>query len=103
MFGAFGDGDMPVYKLEPVEGTEGNSDWWASSLPPTPVWVRAGNPNHARQRMHLATYATTFVPGSVVSAPWVNAALVTCTEDQSREVPADRALLANGKISLKLP
>jgi hypothetical protein len=102
MSGAFGDGDMPVYKLEPIEGTEEHTDWWASSVPPTPVWLRAGNANHARQRMHLATYATAFVPGGVLSGPWVDATLVRCTEDQSRDVPPDKALLANGQISLKL-
>ncbi len=94
---------MPVYKLEPVEGTEEHSDWWASSVPPTPVWLRASNANHARQRMHLATYATTWVPSEVLNAPWTNAELVRCTEDKSRDVPPDKALLANGKISIKLP
>jgi hypothetical protein len=52
--------------------------------------------------MHLATYATTFAPGCIHSAPWVNASLVTCTEVQIGDVPRDKALLANGKISLKL-
>jgi hypothetical protein len=94
---------MPVYKLEPIEGTEGHTDWWASCLPPTPVWLRAGNADHARQRMHLATYSNVWVPGEVLNAPWVNAALVRCTEDSSRDVPPDKALLANGKISLNLP
>ena len=28
------EADMPVYKLEPIEGTQGHSDWWASSVPP---------------------------------------------------------------------
>lgn len=93
---------MPVYKLEPLNGTEEHTDSWASCLPPTPVWLRAGNANHARQRMDLAIYATALVPGWLVNAPWVNATLVRCTEDQSRAVPPDRALLANGQISLKL-
>ena len=92
---------MPIYKLEPIEGTEGHRDWWASSLPPTPVWVRAVNSDHARQRMHLATIAV--VPGKKrFCAPWINAALVRCSEDRSREVPANVAIFANGKITIKL-
>ncbi len=93
---------MPVYKLEPIEGTEGHSDWRAASLPPTPVWLQAGNSNHARQRIHLATYADAVFPGKAVSAPWISATLVRCTEDPSREVPPDKAVLANGKITFKL-
>ena len=93
---------MPIYKLEPIEGTEGHKDWWASSLPPTSVWLRAGNSSHARQRIHLATYSATSVQGEVTNAPWVNADLVRCTEDASLDVPSNMALLANGKITLKL-
>ncbi len=94
---------MPVYKLEPIEGTEGNGDWVASSLPPTPVWVRAGNSDHARQRMHIATHATPLTLGDkMLCAPWINTALVRCTEDASWDVPANVALLANGKITIKL-
>jgi hypothetical protein len=55
-----GRSNMPVYKLEPIEGTEGHSDWRASSLPPTPVWLQAGNSNHARQRIHFANVKITF-------------------------------------------
>jgi hypothetical protein len=92
---------MPIYKLEPIEGAEGHKDWWASTLPPTSVWLRAVNSDHARQRMHLAT--TTFPPGKKgVRAPWMNAALVRCVEDRSRDVPANVAMFANGKITIKL-
>jgi hypothetical protein len=93
---------MPVFRLEPIESRVRDGDWSASSLSPTPVLLRAGNANHARQRIHLATYSTTLVFGEVVKAPWVNPALVRCSEDESRDVPPDRALLANGQISLKL-
>jgi hypothetical protein len=51
--------------------------------------------------MHLAT--TTFPPGKKgVRAPWMNAALVRCVEDRSRDVPANVAMFANGKITIKL-
>jgi len=96
-----GVGGVPIYKLEPIEGTERHADWWASTLAPTLVWVRAANPDHARHRMHLAT--TTFPPDQKnVCAPWTNVALIKCIEDQSREVPANVALFANGKITIKL-
>ena len=94
---------MPIYKLEPIAGTEGHKDWWASSLAPTPVWLRAGNSNHARQRIHQATYVTTCIPGDRLCAHWVNAALLKCTEDASHGVPANVAMIANGRITLKLP
>jgi hypothetical protein len=92
---------MPIYKLEPIAGTEGHTDWWASTVPPTPVWLQAKDSDHARQRMHLAT--TTFASNKkVVSAPWTNVALVNCIADRSYEVPANVALFANGKITIKL-
>jgi hypothetical protein len=93
---------MPVYKLEPIKGTEEHPDWLVSSVPPTPVWLRAGNADHARQRMHLATFATGLAPGALLKAPWVNAGLVRCSEDASYDVPPDKALMANGKISITL-
>jgi hypothetical protein len=92
---------MPIYKLEPIAGTEGHADWCASTLPPTAVWLHANDSDHARQRMHLAT--TSFPPGNKqVCAPWTNVALVNCIEDRSREIPANVASFANGKITIKL-
>jgi hypothetical protein len=92
---------MPIYKLEPIAGTEAHADWWASIVPPTPVLLQAKDSDHARQMMHLAT--TTFPPDKKeVCAPWTNVALVNCIEDRSREVPANVALFANGKITIKL-
>ena len=94
---------MPVFKLEPIEGTEEHGDWWTSSLSPTPVWLRADNADQARQRMHLATCSTVCVPLAAAGTPWANAELVRCTEDTSLDPPSGIALLANGKISIKLP
>ena len=93
---------MPVYKLEPIEGTENHGDWWASSLSPTTVWVRAHDPDHARHRMHVATRMA-LASDEGIKAPWISAALVRCTEDSSFEVPSDKALLANGKITIEIP
>jgi hypothetical protein len=94
---------MPTYKLEPIDGTQEHTDWWASILPPIPVWLRAINADHARQRIHLATSAPDVVPGEVIKAPWANPELVTCTEDASHVPPVNAAVFANGKIMLKLP
>jgi hypothetical protein len=96
---------MPIYRLEPIEGTEKHHYWRKSIIPPMPVWVHATNPDHARQRIHLATIES---PASTSSAkrfhsPWAYNALVRCTEDTSRSVPMDVAMLANGKITLKIP
>jgi hypothetical protein len=94
---------MPTYKLQPIDGLQDHSDWRDSILPPTPVWLRAINADHARQRIHLATSATDIMPGEVIKAPWVNAALVNCTEDEAHIPPVNAAVFANGKITLKLP
>jgi hypothetical protein len=90
---------MPVYKLEPIKGTEDHRDWLASSLSPTPVWLRANNCTHARQRMHNATKV---MLASEEVAPWISTELVRCMEDPSFEVAHDKALLANGNITINL-
>ena len=92
---------MPVYKLEPVEGLEGHHDWRASGIGTIAVWVRANDPDEARQKIHLATLSTVagYEAGELVpaSSPWLNSAVVDCDEDDSREVPDGVALLGNGK------
>lgn len=92
---------MPVYKLEPIEGPEDHNAWRASGIGPMAVWVHARDPDDARQKIHLATItsvagyeADALIPGS---SPWLNSAVVTVDEDDSREVPAGMALLGNGK------
>jgi hypothetical protein len=92
---------MPVYKLDPIWGKEGHGDWQFSTLAPTPVWVRADNPEQARHRIHLAT-RTELISVEGIKAPWINAQLVKCIEDASFDVPSDVAFLANGKITIKL-
>jgi hypothetical protein len=94
---------MPTYKLEPIEGTERHPFWRASIVPPTPVWLQAQNPDLARQRMQLAAKeATRDVKRDELRTPWADTALVRCTEDGSCDAPLDRAIFANGKITLKL-
>ena len=92
---------MTIYRLEPIAGTEGHADWYASTVPPTPVWLQAKDSDHARQKMHLAT-TNVAANSKDARTPWTNIALVRCTEDRSRQVPADMALLANGGITIKL-
>jgi len=48
---------MPVYRLEPVVGTENHVDWRASSVPPQAIWVCADEPTNARGKVQLATVA----------------------------------------------
>jgi hypothetical protein len=92
---------MHVYKLEPVEGRQNHQDWRASGIGTMAVWVRANDPDEARQKIHLATLSTVaaFEAGELVpaSSPWLNSAVVDCDEDDSREVPDGMALLGNGK------
>jgi len=95
---------MPVYRLEPIGGQLGHSAWRGSEVPPQIVWVRAENPDYARQKLHMARLPTTRptqVPWAP-NSPWTNAALVSCVEDCSREVPEGFALIANGKIRIGL-
>jgi hypothetical protein len=93
---------MHVYRLEPLEGLEGHSDWRASGIGTMAVWVRASDPDDARQKIHLATITSVGVyeSGELVpaSSPWLNSAVVGCDEDDSRDVPAGKALLGNGKM-----
>jgi hypothetical protein len=92
---------MPIYKLEPVEGLENHNDWRASGIGTMAVWVRASDPDDARQKIHLATITTVagYETGELVpySSPWLNSTVVSCDEDDSRDVPAGVALLGNGK------
>ena len=90
---------MPVYKLEPIEELE--DGWRGSLIGSMAVWVRASDPDDARQKIHLATISTVkgyeageLVPGS---SPWLNSAIVDCDEDKSRDVPDGVALLGNGR------
>lgn len=94
---------MPIYRLEPIKGTERHNYWLTSVVPPVPVWVHANSPDLARQRMQSAVrevYSNAL--HGEVHTPWVETSLVSCTEDASHYVPPDRALFANDKIILKL-
>ena len=94
---------MPIYRLEPIKGTEQHHYWLTSVVPPVPVWVHADSPDLARQRMQSAIREVSpNAKRGEVHTPWVEAALVSCTEDASHHVPRDRALFANDKITLKL-
>jgi len=75
---------MPIYKLEPIAGPEGHTDWWASTVPPTPVWLQAKVSDHARQRIRLAP--TIFASDKDdVSAPWTIQALAKAEEAIQRK------------------
>ena len=95
---------MPIYQLDPIEGSERHHYWLTSVIPPIPVWVHADSPDLARQRMQSAVRDITPNKKRGKSyTPWVEAALVSCTQDESHYVARDRALFANDKITLKLP
>ena len=91
---------MPIYRLEPIEGLQEHNAWRASHVGPMAVWVRAKDCDDARQKMQLATITTVegFEAEQLVPhSPWSNSAVVSCDEDNSRDVPAGVALLGNGK------
>jgi hypothetical protein len=92
---------VPIYKLAPVEGLESHNDWQASGIGTMAVWVRASDPDDARQKIHLATITTMegYEAGELVpsGSPWLNSTVVSCDEDEARDVPAGVALLGNGK------
>ncbi len=90
---------MPVYRLEPLEGTEGHSDWRASHIIMV-VWLRARDSEDARQKMARAVATTMegYEAGQLIPySPWLNSAVVSCDEDDARDVPDGVALLGNGK------
>jgi hypothetical protein len=99
-----GGKDVPIYRFEPIEGTDRHQYWHTSAIPLIPVWVNANSPDLARQRMQSAVreISTNKKRGNACK-PWVEAALVRCTPDDSQSVPRNRALFANDKITLKLP
>jgi hypothetical protein len=71
-----------------------------SAIKPTTIWVEAGSPDHARRKVQLATLGVTaaYVPGQELPvSPWINAALVTCVEDTSRQVPSDFVVTESGE------
>ena len=91
---------MPVYKLEPVESLSDHNDWRLSGIGAMAVWVRAGTPDEARQKIHLTTITSLneleddiLVPAK---SPWLNSAVVGCDEDSSKDVAEGVALLGNG-------
>lgn len=90
---------MPVYRLEPVAGTEGHIDWRASSVPPQAIWVRADEAMNARGKIQLATVAAyNAIAGQPASySPWVNPKLTTCDEDTTHDPGHGVALRADGK------
>jgi hypothetical protein len=91
---------MPVYKLEPVETLADHNDWRMSGIGAMAVWVRAADADAARQAIHMATITTikqldddAMLPAG---SPWLNSAVVTCDQDDSKDVPEGVALLGNG-------
>src|SRR5579863_2030305 len=93
---------MPIYRLDPIAGTERHHYWATSVIPPIPVWLHANSPDLARQRMQSAVREISPTKQcQKAESPWAEAALVSCTQDESHYVPRDRALFANDKITLR--
>jgi hypothetical protein len=91
---------MPIYKLEPIEDAAHHDAWRASGLGPMVVWVRANDPDDARQKLQLATVVSMEgyeVEKLLPHSPWLNSLVVSCDEDDTQDVPAGMALLGNGK------
>ncbi len=77
---------MAVYRLAPIEGTENNHHWQASSIRPKCLWVQAEDEQSARYFVALATSSKTGLPAGrreTVIAPWLNRSLTTCEYDET--------------------
>lgn len=79
---------MPVFRLTPVEGTETDPLWRASSMRPYCVWIRAEDENKARSEVAKATAVAPLPEEPGQLAPWKNAGLVACEYDDSRTIAA---------------
>lgn len=79
---------MPVYRLTPVNGTESNPLWRASSMRPHCLWVRAKDEFDARRQVAMATRVTRSRKETNLCAPWKEAALVSCEYDDSKDLAA---------------
>jgi hypothetical protein len=74
---------MPVFRLMPVEGSQLSPRWSASLLRPYCLWIRAEDEFDARHRVAQAMAAQA---GGVADAPWRDAGLVACENDDSKDV-----------------
>lgn len=72
---------MPVFRLTPLQGTELNPQWRASSMRPYCLWVRAKDELDARSQVATATAVV-----ADIEAPWKNAGLVACEYDDSKNL-----------------
>ncbi len=91
---------MPVYRLTPRKGTEGNPLWRASSMRPHCLWVQAKDEIDARHLVTMATVVQRSRKRSDRSAPWKEAKLVACEYDDSRDLAAGIIYVRNGAFGL---
>jgi len=76
---------MPVYRLTPVQGTEENPQWRASSIKPHCLWIVASDEHEARREVAKATACN----GAFETlAPWKDTELVSCVYDDSKDLAA---------------
>jgi hypothetical protein len=79
---------MPVYRLTPLNGTEQDPHWRASSMRPYCLWVHAADEGDARLQVAKATAVAHDPGGPETDAPWNDADLVACEYDDSKNLAA---------------
>ena len=90
---------MPIYRLEPIESFKEHESWRACGIGPMAVWIHARDEDDARRKMQLTTISSVEEYEEselLLRSPWINSTVVSCDEDNSREVPIGMALLGNG-------
>jgi hypothetical protein len=95
---------MKTFRLDAVEDGRLSIHWDCSSLPPGAVWVSASNEEEAREKVTAATAQARRgrLGDDSPLPPWKQSELVTCTPDDTRSVPEDVVITANGTM-LELP
>ncbi len=91
---------MKTFRLDPVDSRRSSPHWGCSSLAPTTVWVVANNEEEARDKVTAATITgrRSKLGDDSPLPPWKQPDLVTCTADETRAVPANFVIAANGTV-----
>ena len=91
---------MNTFRFDPVRGKENDQNWRASSVR-EPMFARANSHADALEKVVRATHEAVRrdAKGSdTATPPWRDSALVTCTIDESVDVPEGFVRTKSGKL-----
>ena len=91
---------MQTFRLDALEAGRSSTHWGCSSLAPCTVWVAAASEEEAREKVTTATISArrSRLGDDSPLPPWKQPELVICTVDDSRAVPEDAVIAADGAM-----